>query len=199
VVSTAMRLRAAVTISPQLEELAEAVRGLAFVAGGAARLACLGEFAPVCADIDLFLHEPSGYVACREKVKDLGYKSARLTETALSFDARTPRELDVQIICPYRDDKALTYGTPEEVLEHFSFTTEMFALEGRSVLCGGRAVEDTLARRLVVQNVNDPVIVGLRMCKYAAKGYQVDESAMLRLFSEWDAAPPAWKRAVTGG
>ncbi len=172
--------------APQVADLLEVLAGVGYVAGGAARQVVLRGDAPPAEDIDVFLYRRDDFASCAAAVASLGYSVLGETPFAVSFSARQPiHELPVQVIKPFRDEWSLTYGTPEEVITQFSFTTEMFAIAGGRAVVGASAREDTLARRLVLQNITNPLWVALRATKYTAKGYSVSATDMRRILDAW--------------
>lgn len=172
--------------APQVADLAVALRQLAFVAGGAARQIVMRNDAPPAEDIDLFLYTDEDFRAACLEVENLGYYRAAESAFSTTFGPRDLiHELPVQVIKPFRDTWSLTYGAPEDVITQFSFTTEMFALDRGRAVVGVSAQEDTLARRLVLQNITNPLWVALRATKYTAKGYSVSAADMRRILDAW--------------
>lgn len=173
--------------APQLGELLEALDGLAYVAGGAARQIVMREQAPPAEDIDLFLYRVADYETCLKIVGDLAYVSADVSENSVSFWPRDwVNELGVQVIRPFidewRDRWRRCYGEPEDVIGHFAFTTEQFAIAGNEAIIGPNAIADTALRRLIVNNVTEPAVVAWRAVKYGHKGYVMEPSEMQRVF-----------------
>jgi hypothetical protein len=172
--------------APQVADLLEALGAVAFVAGGAARQLVMLT-APAAEDVDLFVRSRAAFETCEKGLIDLGYQVVGASPFAVTFAARNWRlELPVQLIRPYEDTWTKTYGTPEEVLSHFAFTTEKFAVcAGGEAIVGETARRDTSERRLVLQQITNPLWVALRATKYAAKGYQIDLSEMRRVLDAW--------------
>lgn len=184
--ANAVSSEAVVVWAPQVADLLEALAGVGFVAGGAARQIIMRDDAPAAEDIDVFLYRREDFALCSAAVASMGYPVSGETPFAVTFSPRRfAYELPVQVIKPFRDEWSLTYGTPEEVITQFSFTTEMFAIAGGRAVVGASAREDTLARRLVLQNITNPLWVALRATKYTAKGYSVSATDMRRILDAW--------------
>jgi len=172
--------------APQVFELLEALGPAGFVAGGAARQIVMRDEAPPAEDVDVFTASRQELTACSEAIRSLGYLVTADTRFATTYRARDwVYELNVQLIKPFSDTWNLTYGTPEEVLSRFSFTTEMFAIAHGEAIVGVAARQDTEERCLVLQNITDPLWVSLRATKYAAKGYSIAPSEMRRILDAW--------------
>lgn len=169
--------------APQLAEIFAAVPYV-FVAGGAARQLIRDE--PAAKDIDLFLYDANAFDRAVEALEGIGYAGVELTAASGHFPRRKDGELDVQLIRPRRTRHALTFGTPEEVIDHFSFRTEGFAVEadGTATVLEG-AHEDTRAKLLTIHNITDPAALVGRALKYAAKGYLLPAQEIDKLFDAW--------------
>lgn len=169
--------------APQVAEIFAAVPYV-FVAGGAARQ--LVREAPPATDIDLFLYDANAFDLAVEALEAIGYAGVELTEASGHFPRRRPGELDVQLIRPRRTPYTLTFGTPEDVLGHFSFRAECFAVEadGTATVLEG-AHEDARAKLLTVNNITDPAALVGRAMKYAAKGFFLPAQEIDKLFTAW--------------
>lgn len=178
-----------VVASSQILQLLDAVGDLAYVAGGAARQIVMGAEAPPAWDVDLFLYHPGDFERAVAAVAALGYVNDVDTERSSEFAPRIPGELPVQIIEYYRDAWSLTSGQPEDVLSHFSFTTETFAVVRRNrtteAVVGATAVDDTLSHMLRVQNVTSPLVCGLRAVKHAYKGFGIEPDQLQIIFDAY--------------
>lgn len=176
--------------APQISDLLRSVGHIAYVAGGAARELVMRDVAPPAWDIDLFMFDGADVGLCKEMLFGMGYRQDAYTEHSSQFHPPEPEtQLAVQVIEHFENEWSLTTGEPEDVLSHFSFTTEMFAVvarsEGFEAVVGVRAPEDTRSRMLKVQNVTDPLIVSLRAVKYGYKGYGISEEEMQKVFDEY--------------
>jgi hypothetical protein len=119
--------------APQVATLLDAVGDIAYVGGGAARQLVLPDAAPDAWDIDLFLYEGGSLMECKRRLLALGYTQESFTEHSSQFHPPVREgNLDVQIIEFFQDEWSLTSGEPEDVLSHFSFTTELFAVAIRN-------------------------------------------------------------------
>lgn len=138
------------------------------------------------------MRDSTGPSVCRRLLEAEGYRfditSARpeLQPFAITMYPPNPmRGLPVQIIRPARDRWSCTFGSPEDVIGHFSFTTEQFAVirgeDGDELVTGAGAVEDTRERILRVANVTAPASCALRATKYVAKGYSITLEEMRRI------------------
>jgi hypothetical protein len=188
--------RPVIVWSLQVAGLLEMAGKYAYVAGGAARQLAIDD-APPAQDIDLFLYAEDGYTPCCNALRDMGYPFVGESDNAAIYEGRDTDELAVQVIRPYRDAFSLTYGAPRDVLSCFSFTTEQFAVTAdNKALFSEEGVVHTHARRLVINNITDPLQLAMRALKYAAKGYYFDQAEMHRLFVEWERRPGEWRREV---
>lgn len=167
--------------APQVQELLTRLQDVAYVAGGAARELVMRKEAPAAEDVDVFLYDEGRFDECCRTLTSLGYQAHAVSAFAASYVRDWVFELPVQVIRPAKDNWSLTWGEPEAVLSHFSFTTEQFAVAEQAIV-GADAEADTRSRRLRVANVTDPVQVALRATKYAAKGYHIEQSEMQRIF-----------------
>lgn len=178
-----------IVANPQIRQLLDAVGDYAYVAGGAARQIVMGQEAPQAWDIDLFLYHPGDLARVSAAVAALGYVNDVDTERSSEFAPRIPGELAVQIIEYYRDAWSLTAGQPEDVLSHFSFTTEMFAVvrlrRTTEAVVGASSAADTRSHMLVVQNVTSPLVCGLRAVKHAYKGFGIDPQQLQIIFDAY--------------
>lgn len=183
--------------APQVDELLATVGHIAFIAGGAARELVMPGVAPPAMDVDVFLYSASSYEEARQLIGGLGYAFFGYTENAACFDPRSDADLAVQLICPNQDPLACTAGRVEDVLSHFSFTTEQFGItHNGTAIVGADAMSDTRDRLLCLVNVNDPLAVACRATKYAAKGYFMPMHEMHSLFLDWERKSDEWKRQV---
>jgi hypothetical protein len=184
--------------APQVADLLAAVGDVAFVAGGAARQIVMSGDAPAAEDIDVFLRERGSFDKAAAVLEALGYRRQKTSSFSVTYAPRDlVHELHVQLIKPYSDDWSLTYGTPRQVIEKFSFTTEMFAVEAGKATIGPSAIEDTKARRLVLQTITNPLWVSLRAMKYAAKDYYIAPADMRRILDAWMDRPQQ-RRSANG-
>lgn len=179
--------------APQLTELVQELDGVAYIAGGAARQLIMVEDAPPAGDIDLFIYHSEEFGKCLKMVQSLGYEIEDEQPTSIHFAPRGDRELEVQVIRPYHGRWSLSFGSPEDVISHFSFTTEMFAVTKTQAIYGDRSKKHTNNRELVIQNITDPLNVALRAVKYGQKGYGIDPTEMQKLMSAY-----AFRSALVG-
>lgn len=176
--------------APQIRELLTSVGDVAYVAGGAARELVMRDEAPPSWDIDLFQYRPGDVDidVIRETLRRIGYHSEEQTQRSYRF-TRNDGELEVQIIAYYRDAHSLTSGAPEDVLAHFSFTAEMFAIVpgagSAAAIIGSTAIDDVRSRMLVVQNVTDPLVVALRAVKYGYKRFGIAPEQLQIVFDAY--------------
>lgn len=180
---------------PQIEELLDVVGDIAYVAGSAARQLVMLDV-PYPWDIDLFLYDPNDLDRCKDVVRSLGYTQQIYTEHSSEFDPRDESELPVQVIEFYQDEWSRTSGQPEDVLSHFSFTTEMFAVVKRNgitqAIIGKDSREDTESRMLRVQNVTDPLVVCLRAVKHGYKGFGIAPEEMVKVLDAYRERGTKW-------
>jgi hypothetical protein len=174
--------------APQIDELLDAVGEIAYVAGGAARQLIMPD-APYAWDIDLFLYDGDDLNRCKDAVRRLGYRQQIYTEHSSEFDPRDDSEWPVQIIEFFENQWSLSSGSPEDVLSHFSFTTEMFAVVRKNgvteAIVGKDSRAHTESRMLRVQNITDPLIVGLRAVKHAYKGFGISPEELQKIMDEY--------------
>ena len=176
----------------------------AFVAGGAARRAIMGEEAPVPEDIDVFLRRAQHHALVGKNIEDLGYKFEADIGSALVFLVEGIHNLrqgkPIQLILPEVSEMRVSVGNPVEVMDKFAFRTEQFAvyMSGDKVVGvhTTEAVNDTRERRLVINHVSDPVRVAWRAVKYGRKGYNIPQVDLYHLMEDWRLRSGVFRQTV---
>ena len=111
-------------------DLLRCIEGLGFIAGGFARY--MTGFWPdlVPSDIDVFAYskEGSGDAALFKALTRKYEQLPNPVPTTTSFKI-AQFEIPIQFVHARSNEYNMTYGTPEEVLSEFDFTTNQFALE----------------------------------------------------------------------
>lgn len=183
--------------------VADAVKDIAFVGGGAARYLYSAK-APVPSDIDLFLLDdnPPRFVAASVALAAAGYPERGRQGSAFvhtNLNARLP----VQLVPPVAYDalqqrsearvEMKRYGSPRTVLEGFTFFVEQFALEatpgGYRLTWTDHARTDLQRQRLRLNRIANPIYATWRIAKYARKGFKISLVQLQELFRLWDGLP----------
>ena len=169
------------------------------IAGGAARWmdpcgrGYLGESGPLFpGDIDVFMLRGGDAAGVHAALHDLGWRLHRRQGTTVT--SKRPDHLNVQVVRG-GDIGFKVWNTPQEVLEDFGFTVEMFALIQPGVLTTSQARQDVYTRTLVPQHVVDPIRLTWRVMKYARKGFTMHPNKMTDLFRAYEEASAVQKRA----
>ncbi len=185
--------------SKHILELLRCIEGLGFIAGGYARY--LTGFWPdlVPSDIDVFSYEGTELALFNALGKNFEKMAGTAVLATTSFKVGPYFDIPIQFVHARSNKYHKTYGTAEEVIKRFDFTTNMFAVEllGSTetirFTTGPTAAADTNSRTLRVNNVVHPMGFVMRIAKYAAKGYKVDWAVIGEAFLEWDRRPEAYK------
>lgn len=189
-------------LPPYVLEILKAVGDMGFIAGGMARRAIMGDEAPEPEDIDVFVKRADLLQQVWTAIEALGYtyqadvgmahlflpgNAVMVRPDLMVNDGRKP----IQLIKPAREPGFMTTGTVVEVIDHFAFRTEQFAVHrngGRVVgVYTTEGVNDTRNRVLHLNLCDpvDPVTVAWRAVKYGRKGYSISRLELLRLFEQW--------------
>ncbi len=179
-------------------ELLRCIEGLGFIAGGYARY--LTGFWPdlVPSDIDVFSYAGTELALYKALCKNFE-KIPGPQVPATTFFKDRQFDAPIQFVHARSNKYHKTYGTAEEVISRFDFTTNMFAVEllGPTNIIrfttGDTAAADTNSRTLRQNNVVHPMGFVMRIAKYAAKGYKVDWAVIGAAFLEWDRRPEAYQ------
>jgi hypothetical protein len=174
----------------QIVEVAYAIQGHGFIAGGAARALIMPE-APEPADIDIFCLSPEHCDPVREAVKAIGYAFEGEQGSAELYRAGF-ENLPVQIVpaSPTLSGPR-RYGTPVEVLGDFTFITEMFAVYAVGATSPLQQVytqaakTDTRLKRIRFNKLVSPIYATWRISKYSRKGYRISLRDVQTLFEAW--------------
>jgi len=170
-------------LAGEIRQVARALEGLGFIAGGAARYV-IHDWPVDPSDIDVFLYEEDyPYEQYANELEAIGYTD---TETPGKVVFENPgKKLRVQVVQP-NDDRATAWGPPVTVISGFTFTTEQFALYYEVGQALGYttylAMKDTDER--IIRNNNyhtNPILSLFRMTKYSKKGYSVSMQEVVQV------------------
>lgn len=177
----------------QARELAYALEGEAFIAGGMARKIALGDEAPDPSDIDIFCLHKDGFPRVEKIVKALGYRYSGAQGSAEAWERDAFAEITVQLVPTVGiHNEQHRFGSPTTVIGDFTFITEMFALwaDGESsplrVAYTNEAERDTKYKRIRFNRLVSPIYATWRIAKYARKGYHISLAETQKLFAAWD-------------
>ena len=190
----------------QMEEVINIVGDHAFIAGGAARLAILGDDAPVVGDIDVFYKPFSIGQATvlqddREALYKIGYidNYSKPTPNTLTL-TKDGETYPVQLVLPTITGNIKCWGTPQEVITDFSFTTEMFAIEkvkGKYLVhYTNAAYNATKTRTIIINKTSSGPLMMARVIKYIKKGYSIHPEEITKIFQHFAAMTPQEQQKV---
>lgn len=191
---------------PDIEEVLTWAAPDAYIAGGAARYAILGDNAPQPTDIDIWLFAPhqAGYVPPKlwKSMEKAGYQCSKVSRVAntYSYDIwgwrdTSIRKLPLQVVMKH-------CTTPPALLQTFSFTTERFAIwkEGKKIMTAydDGAILDTKNKVIHIKDITNPVMSIARVVKYAHKGYSISLVEIQKILDAWAAMTPEQKEKAKG-
>lgn len=185
---------------PRLMPQIRPLLNIGVVAGGAARRVILGDLAPFANDIDVFLPTEKSEQEAYAQLVDLGYMmtgdngmgGTTWELNVFDFVADPPGRaatLPVQLVRSTAMDVLdgrFHWTGAKSVIETFTLTAEMFALElvqGEVVaLHTTQAEEDTRSRTARFHLIINPIRAAYRMVKYGLKGFQTDPAEVSKAF-----------------
>ena len=209
-------------VPPQAIGLLRNNQEAGYIAGGYARWVFANVYSahgvPIVepGDVDFFLRSPKGLDVMAYSLASAGYEAVKELPHAIEYHyvigdeggnfAKDPAILAVQVIKPHMDNYMKGFGTPEDLFDHFDFRTNIFALVcetsiddedevAYSILTTDQAIDDSKRKRLVVQNINDPIALVHRAVKYAKKGYSMSRVEVSKIFEAWDERTPDYHAA----
>jgi hypothetical protein len=177
----------------------------AFVAGGAARAVAMPDAAPPPGDIDVFMRGDSVqiYEAIGQRITAMGGTLTRTLPNTDEWALPMLGEIPLQTVRPVRTEYHCTFGTPDEVIGNFSYTTEQFAVYNTEVGPEAAYTElagmDTIDKYLRIAHVSSPVTMLARTTKYARWNYTIGSELFGVLLGVWDTRPVAWRRQALEG
>lgn len=179
------------------------VEDVAFIAGGAARY-MIEQDAPDYGDIDVYLRtaDEDGSARALLAASLAGLQYTELGRAGMSVVYGTTRRnaKPVQVIQPVRDGEHCTYGTPEEVIDGFSFTVEQYAIDLVDGDLTAIFTEDAEVahreHRIRLHRVWNPVTSAYRLQKYGGKGYRASMDEVVKLFRAWEALTAEQRDAI---
>lgn len=182
-------------------QLAYALEGGAFIAGGMARAFVAGSDAPEPSDIDVFCVSVEAFAKVVNVVESLGYRCVGAQGSAEGYEA--PGKLPVQIVPPVGvHNSQRRFGAPWDVIADFTFITEQFAVYSDGAenplraIYSRDALTDTKLKRIRLNKVASPLYATWRIAKYARKGYRISIREVQKLFREWEAVEPERKASI---
>jgi hypothetical protein len=188
-------------IALEIANIAEAVAGHGYVAGGAARWLVEGDTAPPPEDVDIFCLASGREREIAAILHSRGYRFRGRQGQATAY--KRPGALPVQVVPTTGGNPAQRrVGTPVEVLTDFTFTTEQYAIYSRAQGDGLREVwtdnarDDTAARRLRFNFLLSPIYATWRIGKYSRKGYRIAMRDVQALFAAWSEIPDERREAM---
>lgn len=111
----------------------------------------------------------------------------------------------VQVIQPFENRWMRTFGSVSQVIGQFDFTVVMAAIQKQHPANGSVELKsyiayehedfrkDTKRKRLIIQHINCPIAVSMRVNKYCAKGFYIGPKEIIKLFKEWDSREQSYK------
>jgi len=142
-------------------------------------------------DVDIFPHNKDAAARILDCLKSLGFEISHESVTSITLKASKKSE-DIkhiptpQVIKPIVRGDIVTIGTVEEILDHFDFTVARAAIVSPTeVLVDDDFMEDEKVGSLRIKTIKCPVSTTLRCCKYVQKGYVLESSEALKLFTDW--------------
>lgn len=183
---------------PRLMPQIRPLLSIGIVAGGAARRVILGDRAPFASDIDVFLPTEKSEQEAYTQLAGLGYMMTGdngMGGTTWELSRYDDIEGSLQHILPVQLirstamdvlDGRFHWTDAKSVIETFTLTAEMFALElvqGEvTVLHTTQAEEDTRSRTARFHLIINPIRAAYRMVKYGKKGFQTDPAEVSKAF-----------------
>lgn len=179
------------------------IEDVAFIAGGAAR-SMIEPTAPDHSDIDVYLRtaDEDGSARALIAASLAGLQYTELGRAGMSVVYGTTRRMTkpVQVIQPARNGEHVTYGTPEEVIDGFSFTVEQYAIDLVDGDLTAIFTEDAEVahreHRIRLHRVHNPVSSAYRLQKYGGKGYRASMDEVVKLFRAWEALSAEQRDAI---
>lgn len=180
------------------------------IAGGFARAQWfLQEFmdapvgAPPAGDVDLFVLDGTPCNGVLRAVSAAGWQQTYAREGSATFVHRDYK-LPLSVIWAERPGQFGSWKTAEDLIESFSFRTEMFALWELApgvleFVYDIEAPVDTVNRVLHVNRIVDPVRLLWRMNKYGRKGYIVSVDEVQRVADNYHARAEELAREAAQG
>ena len=171
------------------------------IAGGAARKLMVGDEAPDPSDVDVFLLEGVLPDTMIGRMFASGFKLQHQRPGSATFI--TPRStLPVQLVLS--EDIEQVWSDPQGLIDSFGFTTEQFAVyydsaQRLTFMHYDIAVETTLNRELVVNNILDPVRLLWRINKYGRKGYTISLDEVQHIADYYAGLPTGQQQAIREG
>ena len=172
---------------PQITELCQAFKNVAWIGGGAARFVCSPqEKQPPAGDVDVFLRQPTSKARIEAALTELGYHKTidgRLASTWKNTTAPRP----VQVVHPRIEKHLCTYSeNPEDILQRLDFSVcRAILLSPTEALVDKDFLQDETDMRLRIKHIVCPLTSVRRIAKYTAKGYSIPMGEIVKLFAEW--------------
>lgn len=194
----------------QIAELAYAIEGAGYIAGGAARWYIMDTDAPSPSDIDVFCWREDAKPDVESAMRALGYRfwmpqgsaeawtrySYIVEPDSVEHQIADDQDFTVQIVPPRGEhNEQQRFGSPADVLGDFTFRTEQFAVYADGATRPLRqvftydAINDTKYKRIRFNKIVSPIYATWRISKYSRKGFRVSIGESQRLFAAWDALP----------
>lgn len=192
-------------ITPQGLSLIHLINDIGFIAGGYARK-CALPTALDPNDIDIYARNKKDFDEICNRIitigRLIGITEAKTTPNSRTFIPEDDTLLPIQVIKPVQTPYVTTFGTPETVLNDFSYTTEQFALTTTENILRTTynitSLNDTGAKRLRINHISSPITMFTRYNKYAKAGYTIPLEVTFELLRAWDGRPKKWRNKVLG-
>lgn len=179
------------------------------IIGGYARFCCsTAERVVAAQDVDIFPIGASNeecehvYKNWFDGLKTLGLEVKHENNVSISWDHKDKEPFNrcptIQLIKPIEEGAILTRGSVEEVLGNFDFTIVRVALnkDRRTATAWASFQKDEKAKKLRILNIHCPISSLLRVMKYARKGYYMRPIEAMKLFTDWESRPIAYREKI---
>lgn len=176
-------------------------KGGAFILGGYVRWMCSpASTLRTAGDIDIYCENQDVFDLTKTTLLNLGLAVKADNPMALTFEPHLDFPIPVQIIKPINQGAVVAAGSMETILSHFDFTVvRVGILDSQTALADADFIHDENNGLLRLKNIHCPITSTLRCMKYARKGYFLQPSECIKLFTDWDNRDVQYKLDILTG